>query len=134
MCVASKSTAQSTAPKEIQFIEQDWNKALAAAKENNKLVFVDMYAVWCGPCKMLRAQTFTDKKVADFFNTNFINVSVDAEKGIGVQLANKFALSAYPTLVFTDANGKPVLYSVGFMKPDEIMGFANAALKKVSKK
>jgi len=117
----------------IQFIEQDWNAAVAKAKQNNKLVFVDMYAEWCGPCKMLKNQTFTDKAVADFFNANFINVSVDAEKGIGTKLSTDFAVSAYPTLVFADASGKPVLYTVGFMKPKELMAFAQAAIKKASK-
>ncbi len=118
----------------IQFIEQDWNTAITKAKENNKLVFVDIYAEWCGPCKMLKNQTFTDKAVADFFNANFVNVSVDAEKGIGTKLSTDFAVSAYPTLVFADASGKPVLYTVGFMKPKELMAFAQAAIKKASKK
>lgn len=118
----------------IEFIEQDWNKALNVAKEKKKMVFVDVYATWCGPCKMLKQKTFTDKSVAEFFNTNFVNVSVDAEKGIGVQLSNKYAVSAYPTLLFTDEVGNPILYSVGYMNGAELMAFAKAALKKVEKK
>lgn len=118
----------------INFIEQDWDKALNTAKLQKKLVFVDVYATWCGPCKMLKRKTFADKKIADFFNENFVNVSVDAEKGVGLQLANKYAVSAYPTLLFTDASGNPVLYSVGYMNESELMAFAKAALKKTEKK
>ncbi|MBN8836442.1 MAG: thioredoxin family protein [Sphingobacteriia bacterium] len=118
----------------INFIEQDWDKALNTAKLQKKLVFVDVYATWCGPCKMLKRKAFADKKIADFFNENFVNVSVDAEKGVGLQLANKYAVSAYPTLLFTDASGNPVLYSVGYMNESELMAFAKAALKKTEKK
>jgi thiol:disulfide interchange protein len=118
----------------IQFIEQDWNKALAEAKSTNKLVFIDVYATWCGPCKQLKQKTFTDKKVAEFFNQNFINVSIDAEKGVGVELSNKYAVSAYPTLIFTNAEGAPVLYTVGYMSASELISFAKAALKKANKK
>jgi len=128
---ANSAALVTTKPsKGIEFIEQDWNKALADARQNNKLVFIDIYATWCGPCKMLKNKTFTDKAVADFFNANFVNVSVDAEKGIGISVSEQFAVSAYPTLVFTDKNGKPVLYSVGYMAPADLLTFAKAALKK----
>lgn len=125
------ATPASTAS--INFIEQDWQKALTEAKSKNKLVFVDVYATWCGPCRMLKQKTFTNKKVADFFNANFVNVSVDAEKGVGVELSNKFGVSAYPTLLVTDASGKPLLYTVGYMEPGELLSFANAAIKKKGK-
>ncbi|MBS1639432.1 MAG: thioredoxin family protein [Bacteroidetes bacterium] len=127
-------TKQKSPKQSIQFIEQDWNAALTKAKQNNKLIFLDMYAVWCGPCKMLKNQTFTNKEVATFFNDNFINVSIDAEKGIGTKLSESFQVSAYPTLIFANANGEVVLYTVGFMKPKELMAFAQAAIKKQSKK
>ena len=134
VCVSSFSGKKNLAGNGIDFIEQDWNKALSTAKNTNKLVFIDIYATWCGPCKMLKNKTFADKKVAEFFNQNFVNVSVDAEKGVGIELSNKYAVSAYPTLVFTDSKGNPVLYSVGYMSGSELMAFAKAALKKAEKK
>src|SRR5215471_3233340 len=103
--VSSKTTekAQVPAVRGIQFIEEDWNLALKKAQSQNKLVFVDIYATWCGPCKMIKQYTFTDSAVGDFFNKNFINVSIDGEKGIGPQLAQQFSIDAYPTLIVTDA-------------------------------
>ncbi len=114
----------------INFIEDDWNQALQNAKSNNKLVFLDIYATWCGPCKMLRQYTFTNTSVGNFFNTNFINVSVDGEKGIGPQLAQQYSIVGYPSLIITDATGKPVLVTAGYMQADDLLKFANEALKR----
>lgn len=118
--------------KGIQFIEQDWEKALNQAKEQKKLVFLDIYATWCGPCKMLKKNTFTDEEVGNFFNKNFINVSVDGEKTIGPQLARKYSIQGYPSLIVTDAEGNPVLYTAGYVEPEYLLAFAKEALKRSS--
>ena len=54
---------------------QDLTTALAKAKAENKLVFIDAYAEWCGPCKMMARDIFPQKEVGDFFNANFINLN-----------------------------------------------------------
>jgi thioredoxin 1 len=128
--VSSKTTEKVAVAPGIQFIEDDWNLALKKAQSQNKLVFVDIYATWCGPCKMLKQYTFTDSAVGEFFNKNFINVSIDAEKGVGLQLAQQFSVDAYPTLVVTDATGKPVLLTVGYLPVDYLLQFANEAVKR----
>jgi len=114
----------------IHFIEDDWNLALKTAHDQNKLVFLDIYATWCGPCKMLKQYTFTDSSVGVFFNKNFISISVDGEKGVGPQLAQQYSIEGYPTLIVADATGKPVLLTVGYIPADVLMQFANEALKK----
>ncbi len=120
-----------TAPADkIVFVENDWNAAVKKASAQKKWIFVDCYATWCGPCKMLKMRTFTNKKVADFFNKNFINVSIDMEAGQGPLLAQQWKLQAYPTLIIFDENAKPVLGTMGFMNPDDLMRFAEEALKK----
>lgn len=130
--VSSQSKEKTTvkATPGIHFIEEDWNLALKTAQTENKLVFVDIYATWCGPCKMLKQYTFTDSSVGEFFNKNFISVSVDGEKGEGPQLAQKYSIEGYPTLLVADATGKPVLMTAGYISPDILMQFANEALKR----
>ncbi len=120
------------AEKGIQFIEQDWAKALQLAKTENKLVFIDIYATWCGPCKMLKKNTFTDEKVAEFFNKNFVNISIDGEKTVGPNLAAKYGIQGYPTLIVTDADGRPLLTAVGYINAGQLMEFAKQALSKKS--
>ena len=114
----------------VQFIEENWNTALENAKSQNKLVFLYIYATWCGPCKMLKQYTFADTSVGNFFNRNFVNVSVDGEKGVGPQLAQQFSIEGYPSLIITDAEGKPVLVTAGYMPAQELLRFANEALKR----
>ena len=105
---------------EVSFIEQDWEKTLKSAKESHKLIFVDLYATWCGPCKMLKRNTFTNKEVAEFFNANFVNASVDVEKGVGISLAEKYNVSMLPTLIVAREDGKPILFTTGYLEPKEI--------------
>ncbi len=93
-------------------------------------MFVDIYATWCGPCKLLKKNTFSDPGVGAFFNKNFVNVSVDGEKTVGPQLAQRFAIQGYPSLIITDTVGNPVLYTVGYIDANNLLQFAKEALKK----
>jgi len=122
--------AKIVTPPGIQFIEDDWDLALKTAQSQHKLVFIDIYATWCGPCKMIKQYTFTDSAVGEFFNKNFVNISIDGEKGVGPQLMQQFAVNAYPTLIVTDGTGKPVLATEGFLPADYLLQFANEAVKR----
>jgi thioredoxin 1 len=117
-------------PSHIVFIENSWSEALKQAKLQNKYIFVDAYASWCGPCKMLKAITFNNNKAAAFYNNNFINVSIDMEKGDGPALAAQWQIQAYPTLIIFNPQGVPVLGTVGFIKADDLIKFGKQALSK----
>lgn len=125
---AQKPTAEQG--KHIIFIENSWGEALKQAAAQNKYIFVDAYASWCGPCKMLKMTTFKNDKAALFYNKNFVNVSIDMEKGEGPQLAARWGLQAYPTLIIFNAAGKPVLGTVGYIKAADLIRFGQEALKK----
>ena len=64
----------------IEFFKGTWEEALAEASAKEKLIFVDAYAVWCGPCKRMAKNVFTQDKVGEFFNKNFVNMKIDMEK------------------------------------------------------
>ncbi len=98
----------------IQFVEgKTFKEVLAMAKQQKKMVFVDCYTTWCGPCKMLSNKIFPQKVCGDFFNKEFVSVKIDMEKGEGVELRKQFNVTAYPTMIFFDASGKEINRIVG---------------------
>jgi len=105
----------------IHFQRGDWNQALSLARKENKLIFLDIYATWCGPCKKLKSHSFSNNRVGSFFNTHFINVSMDGEKGEGAMLSAQYNLNSYPSLYFIDGTGKVVSYSGGYQSSDELL-------------
>jgi thioredoxin 1 len=123
-------TATSGFPSHIVFIENSFDEALKQAALKHKYIFVDAYTSWCGPCKMLKVTTFNNSKAAEFYNNNFVNVSIDMEKGQGPLLAARWGLKAVPTLIIFDSQGKPVLGTEGFMKADDLIRFGKQALSK----
>lgn len=98
----------------IQFFQGTFEDAKQLAKKENKLIFMDAYASWCGPCKLMTRKTFTREEVGLFFNKNFINLKIDMEKGEGPQLARKFGVRAYPTLIFINSRAEEVAKTVGY--------------------
>lgn len=83
----------------IEFSVNTWGYILAEAKVKNKLIFIDAYTSWCGPCKWAAKYLFTNKEVAIYYNENFINVSMDMEKGEGIAFAKRYRVNAYPTFL-----------------------------------
>jgi len=100
----------------IQFQELPFKDLIAKAKKEKKLVFIDAYASWCGPCKMMEKNVFVTKSVGDFFNKNFVNARIDMEKGEGRDVASKFGVRSYPTYLFLNGEGELVSQNYGYME------------------
>ena len=97
----------------IQFLEKPWPEILSIAKQENKIIFLDAYTTWCGPCKWMAAKMFTNDTIADFYNSTFICAHADMEKGEGIELAKMYQVRAYPTLLFINSGGEMVHLRVG---------------------
>ena len=115
----------------IDFFHGTFAEAQEKAQKENKLIFMDAYAEWCGPCKKMAATVFKDEKVGKFFNDNFVNVKMDMEKGEGPNLSRKFDVSAYPTLLFINGKGDLVHKGVGGLPVEQFMNLARTASGKV---
>lgn len=99
----------------IEFVhDKKFQEILEMAKAQDKVIFMDCYTVWCGPCKRLAATVFPDKEVGDFFNARFINVKMEMQQDAdGPDISNKYEVHAYPTLLWLDGNGKLLYKRVG---------------------
>lgn len=113
----------------VNFSDQPkWKGILKMAKKENKPIFVDAYTTWCGPCKVMDQEVFTNKNVADYFNENFISVKMDMEKGEGNQLKLDWNVKAFPTLLYFDSDGNIVHRVVGAYEANEFLVYSKMAL------
>lgn len=111
----------------IQFEHAAWSETLAKAKAEKKIIFVDAYTDWCGPCRMMTAKVFSQAKVAEYFNDNFINVKMNMEKGEGPALSEEYSVIVYPTLLFIDGTGTIVHRAVGYHDADTFIALGQTA-------
>lgn len=107
--------------KGIAFEHSAWNDILAKAKKENKLVMLDAFTSWCGPCKWMAKEIFTQQEVGNYFNTQFVNAKIDMEKGEGIEIAKKYEVQAYPTFLFVNGDGELVHRICGGMPGDEFI-------------
>ena len=89
----------------IQFYSFGIDKAIAAAKRENKMVFVDTYAAWCAPCKQMD-RVFADSDVGTFYNSHFINVKIDMQGPHADQMQNQYEVVWLPTMLIIDQEGQ----------------------------
>jgi thiol-disulfide isomerase/thioredoxin len=118
--------------KEIYFETGNLASVFEKAKKENKLVFVDAYTTWCGPCKWMAKNVFTDSVAASYFNRNFVNYKLDMEKGEGLDFGKKYNVNCYPNLLFIDANGEMVHRGAGSMATKDFIEFAGQSLNPAS--
>ena len=115
----------------IEFFHGTYSEALEKATKENKLIFMDAFAEWCGPCKRMAATAFKEERVGKYFNDNFINVKMDMEKGDGPGLQRKYDVTAYPTLLFLNGKGDVVHKSVGGQSGEQLLALARVAAGKM---
>jgi thioredoxin-related protein len=114
LILTNTSWAQLKSGSGIQFRENTFDEALQIAKKENKLVFLYVYATWCGPCVELKITTFKNKSVGLIYNSTFINLSLNGEKGEGSILSQKYGVQAYPSFFFIRPDGKVLYRAEGF--------------------
>lgn len=133
------------------------DEALAAQKSEPRKIFMDAYTEWCGPCKMLDRNTFSNKDVADYINTHYYPVKFNAEgtekvnykgktfgnpqydpnrRGRNSQheFARAMKITAYPSLVFFDEKGDLIGPIPGYRTPHQLEVFLKLFMEEEYKK
>lgn len=118
-----------------------WKEIREDAKAQNKYIFVDLYATWCGPCKMMDAQVYPASEAGDAYNNKFISVRIQTDKTNADnesiksryqdadQMAAEYHIQAYPTLLFFSPEGKLVYRREG---ATNLKGFVELAQKAIA--
>ncbi len=110
----------------VQFIEgKTWEEVLTLAQKENKIVFLDAYTTWCGPCKKMSRDVFPLASVGSIYNEKFISVKMDMEKGDGANVAKRYNIRAFPTLMFVSGNGEVVHRVAGYQSEKRMLQLAD---------
>ena len=86
-----------------------FKQAVAKAKKENKMLFMDCYTSWCVPCAKMAKEIFPLKACGDYFNDRFVSIQVDMQKGEGIELMKKFQVQAFPTFIIFDGDGNEIV-------------------------
>lgn len=109
----------------INFDHGPFKEVLERAKRDGKLVFMDCYTSWCGPCRMMSSVVFTREDVGNAFNPYFVSFKVDMEKGEGIDLARTYNVHVFPTMLILDTDGRLVHRFAGARSPQDLIQIAN---------
>lgn len=105
---------------QLHFFEGSYDEAQIAATEQGKLVFLDFYADWCMPCKQMERYGFRDAEFMQMISANFIAFKVDVDQFSGMDVADTFKVTKYPTLIVSDADGLEKQRAVGYQSAEEL--------------
>lgn len=89
-------------------------QAAVKAKAENKLIFLDCYTTWCGPCKKMTKEVFSLAEVGAAMNPKFVNIKIDMESAYGAPLAKKLQIQAFPTFVIFNADAQEISRFLGY--------------------
>lgn len=118
MTAASEEQQES----KIDFKKLTLEQAMAEAKAQSKLIYVDLSATWCGPCQRLKKVTFPNPMVADFMNQYFINIAFECDVDeISKEYRTKYKTSAFPSHLILDEKGELMHKFVGFLEPNDFV-------------
>lgn len=112
----------------IHFADITIKAATQRANIENKNIFVDTYAPWCGPCKIMDIH-FQDKEVVNYFNRNFINVKIDTDTPYGKKVSAKYQIAFLPTILILTKDGQTRFKVDKLINKDELLSLAKLAIE-----
>lgn len=117
----------------IYFEDVKYEAALEMAVKEQKPVFLDFYTDWCAPCKWLEKDAFETEMAAKYFNKNLVSIKINGEKGEGVDLVQRFAIKAYPTMIFVHPTGRELHRFMGLTSARGLVSEAKKAVQVIEK-
>lgn len=116
LIISSRANAE-----DVSFSNGSYQEILDLAKQQNKIVMIDFITDWCKWCVETDRKVYTNPGVAAFANEHQINWKIDAEKGEGPELAKKYGVKGYPTIVFASADGTEIDRIYGYLPAEQFL-------------
>ncbi|MGN7821014.1 thioredoxin fold domain-containing protein [Chitinophaga sp. 22536] len=103
-----------------------WKELISESKNNQKIIFIDVYATWCGPCKQMDREVFSDDSIIGYLNKKFISIKIQSDStlndntlvknqySLSSNLIKKYHITALPTFLFFNSNGNLAYRKEGF--------------------
>jgi thioredoxin-related protein len=111
----------------VIFEDLGYDDVVKKAKEENKLIFIDVFAKWCMPCRKMDEVVFPDPNLGSYMNKHFVSYKADAQFNSGKMLARKYGVDSYPHYLFVDTKGNLIYKSKGYMSPEKLISEAQVA-------
>jgi len=103
----------------------DYSKGMGKARGEGKPVMIDLYADWCGPCRMLDEETWSDPKVREL-SRSFVCIKVNVDQDN--KTSDLYNVESIPLVVFLAPSGEEIKRNVGFVGPGEMLALMEGAL------
>lgn len=110
---------------QVEFIKvetlDEMKAAQKKASDQMRMLFVDVYADWCGPCKMMDSEVFANPAVSEYMDAHYLGIKVDGESDYGRIYAMEQGLEGYPSMFVFGDEGERLSKIVGFTPADELL-------------
>ncbi|MFU8860291.1 MAG: thioredoxin family protein [Cyclonatronaceae bacterium] len=113
----------------IDFSELDIESLIEQAGEEQKLIFASFYTTWCAPCQMMKLRTYRNRNAGEFFNEHFLSLQINGDKGEGIEIASRYGVKSFPTLVFLKPDGTLFYKTSGFHNAEELLEVAQEVIQ-----
>ncbi|MEM1283009.1 MAG: thioredoxin family protein [Chlamydiota bacterium] len=114
LCTESVRGEENAENSPLTIIEQDYERARELAAEQDKLLFIDFYTVWCGPCKKLDKYVFHNDSLRGLLSQQVVLLKYDAEQDTTFHLSKKYHVGSYPTGLLLTPEGRVLIRQGGF--------------------
>lgn len=119
---------------QVRFLDSSTDAVRKEAIAQDKLVFIDLYATWCGPCKAMERDVFSKKEVGDFMDEYFVAAKYDIDKPTGKTLAGKHGVRSIPTYLVFNTKGDLLGKITGSMPAEEFTATLRKIIAETGKK